>query len=279
MAMAHRRWADLKVGSTSRLLPAEPRSRLTAGFTIAGMNCLWQGVQLPMAPVPPAGPGRFVRGFLRRSAQTHFRRNDVKSLNSLRLMAWSLALLAVVFAVFLPLGYWQLRKLAHRGAPSAPATQPVEPAAEMPASVDLSQPQTDHAYIAKGDFHMARGEYDDAISAYQEGLNHYPSSSELRQKLDHAVKTCKQEDAVLNENFKCGAPSAPLSQPGTNPNYVQMGDFHSSRGEYDDAISAYQQGLKLDPSNAALRQKLDNAIKSCKQENAVLNTSHKCGAP
>ncbi len=203
----------------------------------------------------------------------------MKSLNSLRLMAWSLALLAVVFAVFLPLGYLQLRKLAHRGAPSAHETQPVEPAEEGPAPGPNLSPRTDHDYIALGDFHMSRGEYDDAISAYQEGLNHYPSSSELRQKLDHAIKTCKQENAVLNSGWKCGAPSEPLSQPQTNPNYVQLGDFHLGRGEYDDAISAYQQGLKLDPSNAALRQKLDGAIKSCKQENAVLNTGHKCGAP
>jgi hypothetical protein len=58
-----------------------------------------------------------------------------------------------------------------------------------------------------------------------------------------------------------------------------MGDFHVSRGEYDDAISSYQQGMKLDSSNSDLRLKLDNAIKACKRENAVMNEGMKCGAP
>jgi tetratricopeptide (TPR) repeat protein len=57
-----------------------------------------------------------------------------------------------------------------------------------------------------------------------------------------------------------------------------LGDFHLGRGEYDDAIASYEEGLKLDPSNAALRQKLDGAIKACKKENAILNEGLNCGA-
>ncbi len=254
-----------------------------------------------MTPLPRAGRARFVQGFLLESAQSQYRRNHVKSLSSLRLMAWSLALIAVVFAVFLPLGYWQLRKLAHRGVPPAPMTQPVEPAAEMPApgapappsgpcsespSDNLKQPGSS---INLGDFYLRRGDYDCAISAYQQGLKLDPSNSDLRQKLDSAIKTCKQENAILNEGLKCGAPSTnPPAGPSSesqaeNPKppyqYISLGDFHVRRGEYDDAINAYQQGLKVYPSNPDLRQKLDAAIKSCKQEDAVLNSGYKCGAP
>ena len=57
-----------------------------------------------------------------------------------------------------------------------------------------------------------------------------------------------------------------------------MGDFHLGRGEYDDAISSYQEGLNLDPSNGALRQKLGGAIKACKKENAILNEGLSCGS-
>jgi len=58
-----------------------------------------------------------------------------------------------------------------------------------------------------------------------------------------------------------------------------MGDFHYKRYEYDDAIQAYREGLNLDPSNADLRQKLEQAIKVCKTEKATLGENFKCGEP
>ncbi len=59
---------------------------------------------------------------------------------------------------------------------------------------------------------------------------------------------------------------------------ISLGNFHYSRGEYDDAIDAYRQGLKLDPNNAELRQKLNETINACKKENAILGESFKCGS-
>jgi cytochrome c-type biogenesis protein CcmH/NrfG len=60
---------------------------------------------------------------------------------------------------------------------------------------------------------------------------------------------------------------------------MDLGDFHMRRGEFDPAIAAYQQGLKLDPSNSLLRQKLAQAIKACKLENQIMDMHMKCGAP
>ena len=57
-----------------------------------------------------------------------------------------------------------------------------------------------------------------------------------------------------------------------------MGDFHLRRGEYDDAIASYEEGLRLDPSNSALRQKLNGAVRACQKDNLVLNEGLKCGA-
>ena len=57
-----------------------------------------------------------------------------------------------------------------------------------------------------------------------------------------------------------------------------LGDFHLGRGEYDDAISFYQKGLQLDPSNSVLRKKLDGAINTCKTESKILGESFRCGA-
>jgi cytochrome c-type biogenesis protein CcmH/NrfG len=57
------------------------------------------------------------------------------------------------------------------------------------------------------------------------------------------------------------------------------GDFYLRRGEYDDAIAAYQAGLQLDPSNPQLSEKLQKAIARCKKENAILKEGLKCGEP
>ncbi len=81
-------------------------------------------------------------------------------------------------------------------------------------------------------------------------------------------------------------PAAPASPPlSAEPNLkairakTTMGDFYFARGDYDAAIAAYQEGLKLDPSNEVLRQKLSKVIKECEAENRVLDEHDKCGAP
>jgi serine/threonine-protein kinase len=72
-------------------------------------------------------------------------------------------------------------------------------------------------------------------------------------------------------------PAPPAVEPRAIKAKITMGDFHLGRGEYDEAISSYQEGLSLDPSNAPLRKKLDGAIKTCKKESAVLNENLSCG--
>jgi serine/threonine-protein kinase len=59
--------------------------------------------------------------------------------------------------------------------------------------------------ITLGDFHLGRGEYDDAIASYQKGLQLDPSNSVLQQKLDGAIKACRKENAILNEGLNCGS--------------------------------------------------------------------------
>jgi hypothetical protein len=74
----------------------------------------------------------------------------------------------------------------------------------------------------------------------------------------------------------------PVVRPQINPSLVTasitLGDFHVKRGEYDDAISSYQRGLQLDPSNATLRQKLEEAIRACHKENSILGENLNCGS-
>ncbi len=59
---------------------------------------------------------------------------------------------------------------------------------------------------------------------------------------------------------------------------VASGDLHYAMGQYTQAISDYQHVLKLDPSNAEARHKLEVAIESCKKENQTLRSYSKCEA-
>ena len=66
-------------------------------------------------------------------------------------------------------------------------------------------PKAVKSAITLGDFHLGRGEYDDAIANFQKGLQLDPSNSVLRQKLDRAIQACRKENAILNEGLSCGS--------------------------------------------------------------------------
>ncbi len=51
---------------------------------------------------------------------------------------------------------------------------------------------------------------------------------------------------------------------------IRLGDFFLNRGEYGNAIKAYEDGLKLDPNDADLRTKLARAKKAYEVEQKVL---------
>lgn len=51
---------------------------------------------------------------------------------------------------------------------------------------------------------------------------------------------------------------------------IAMGDLYFTRGEYENAIRHYEEGLGADPSNATLRNKLDRAQKAKAAEGRVL---------
>ena len=73
-------------------------------------------------------------------------------------------------------------------------------------------------------------------------------------------------------------PPAPGPDPKQVKSSITLGDFHLQRGEYDEAIASFQRGLQLDPSNSGLRQKLENAVRACRKENAILNEGLSCGS-
>jgi serine/threonine protein kinase len=101
-------------------------------------------------------------------------------------------------------------------APSEPDTitmapphlaRPTAPGQGSPLSVSgTGQSHAVGAKISLGDFHLQRGEYDDAIAAYRKGLELDPANAQLIRKLKAAIQTCKQEKALLGGDMKCGSP-------------------------------------------------------------------------
>ena len=168
-----------------------------------------------------------------------------------------------------------------KDAAAKPEAAPVQPAGNPPPAVaaPLSALEREtRNKITVGDFHLGRGEYDDAIVSYREGFKLDPSNTILRYKLNRAIETCKKENAALNEGFTCGVGNPTRPTPISIGNRIGRGDSYLGEGKYDDAIASYQEGLKMDPSNAEIRYKLNAAIESCKKENSVLNLGLKCGA-
>lgn len=193
-----------------------------------------------------------------------------------------LASLALVVGVLIPLGYMRQGRQASPIPPTmetaspAPAPGPAPSPSPSP-KVELPSPPLDQSPVsvrgkaAEGDYHLRRGEFDQAIDLYQQALKLDPSNPGIIQKLAQAIKACKTENAVMDSHDKCGADLIKKR--------ISDGDYHLRRGEFDQAIASYQEGWKLDPSNALLRKKLDGAIQACKQENAVEALHLKCGAP
>jgi hypothetical protein len=91
-------------------------------------------------------------------------------------------------------------KVRPQKPPREPKTPPV--VVQPPPGPD---PKRVKSSITLGDFHLGRGEYDDAIANYQKGLELDPSNGVLQQKLDGAIKACKKENAILNEGLSCGS--------------------------------------------------------------------------
>jgi cytochrome c-type biogenesis protein CcmH/NrfG len=56
-----------------------------------------------------------------------------------------------------------------------------------------------------------------------------------------------------------------------------LATFFLGHGEYDEAIGALQEGLKIDPSNAEMRKKLEETIRACTTERKALGGNYKCG--
>jgi hypothetical protein len=146
------------------------------------------------------------------------------AMDTQRIIAWSLAIIAFVLAIFVPLSYLELRRQGRLHAPIESLGASGQPAATgAPASAAFAtesapiEPRVDSrsessiaamskSRVTLGDFHLARGEYDEAIVSFGEALKIDDSNAFARKKLGLAIADCKKENAILDTDSKCGAP-------------------------------------------------------------------------
>ena len=128
---------------------------------------------------------------------------------------------------------------------------------------------------------MAQGKFDDAIADYRRALKMESYNTEIREKLKQATKACNQEKTIRNKGLDCGAsePEIPVPDPKKAKAMFNVGDFHLRRGDYAEAVAAYREGLKLDPFNTDIPEKIALAIRECKEENKVLGEHLNCDEP
>jgi tetratricopeptide (TPR) repeat protein len=137
------------------------------------------------------------------------------------------------------------------------------------------------ASVRAGDEDLAQGKFDDAIADYRRALELDPYNAQVRGILSQATKACNKEKSIRNKKLNCGAsePDIPVPDPRKAKAKVNIGDFHLRRGEYADAAASYREGLKLDPFNADIPQKIALAIRECKEENNVMGEHLNCDEP
>jgi hypothetical protein len=70
-----------------------------------------------------------------------------------------------------------------------------------------------------------------------------------------------------------GHPPLSMQKPKLDLNACE---YFAKRGDYEEAVVCYRERQKLDPSNDSIRQRIEHIIKSCKEENEILQINLNC---
>ena len=123
------------------------------------------------------------------------------------------------------------------------------------ASTVKTSPESPRAHFALGDVYYQRGEYLLAIDQYQEALQLNPQVAELYNALGLAY------EEVPDYSLASGAYRQGLKVPALAPEtksslWINLGNVYCRMGAFDQARTAYQKVLDLDPANPAAEHNL-----------------------
>ncbi len=141
-----------------------------------------------------------------------------------------------------------------------PAIQEYHEGLSLDPSNTILRARLVEAHEARGNQLLKKGEYDNAIREYEDGLKHDPSNAILTSSLNEAQKA---KAASLSKGTEVATRGSETLVDTKKVNAaIKMGDFYFGRREYDSAIREYENGRKLDPSNATLASKIEEAQKA-----------------
>eukprot|EP00741_Cyanophora_paradoxa_P008293 tig00001286_g8022.t1 len=116
-------------------------------------------------------------------------------------------------------------------------------------NVDLA-----NAAKAKGNEAFSAQRFDEAVQHFSEAIQHDPSNHVLYSNRSAAYAGLNKFKEALGDAEKCCS-----IKPDWAKGYSRKGLAHYKLGEYKDAVKAYKEGLKHDPSNAQLQEGLQEA--------------------
>ena len=115
------------------------------------------------------------------------------------------------------------------------------------ASKELAQ-----AAKAKGNAAFSAGQYDAAVTHFTEAIQHDPTDAIFFSNRSGAYASLNQPQPALDDAERCLQ-----LNPSFIKGYGRKGQALFSLGRYADAKAAYEEGLKVDPANAALKEGLE----------------------
>lgn len=198
---------------------------------------------------------------------------------------WPLWVSLVVLALGMGLGAWYFKSHRPTGAAEGPGTTstPVKPEAAPSNAGSVAPSQAEQQPPTQGERSSATGAQEPGRTASPEGSRANNQSAAAAQRSPVKVPpsrpttlTATPASPNVSESGPAPAPgkeTAP-ARPAVDPQKVsaalKMGNFYFDRGEYDNSIREYENGLSLDPTNAALKSGLDRARKAKAAEERVL---------
>nr|XP_019046436.1 cytoplasmic protein [Kwoniella bestiolae CBS 10118]OCF25366.1 cytoplasmic protein [Kwoniella bestiolae CBS 10118] len=146
-------------------------------------------------------------------------------------------------------------KTKAKSAPSAPTSTSTAGNAGAKGSSDPTEEDKKQAeqLKAKGNSLMSSKLYDSAIEQYTQAIALYPNPVYYSNRAAAWGGLGKHEKAAEDAEKALGL------DPNFAKAYSRLGHAHFSTGDYPSAVQAYEDGLKLDPSNTNMKTALATA--------------------
>lgn len=205
-------------------------------------------VPAPVTPAPQARPAAVARAAVAPAPQPR----AVPAAPPPRSSQWGLWVSIGILVVGLGGGGWYY--ITHRPPPPLPPTEKTSPprATEKP-------PVPENPPNATGGKEVRGGPTDRGAEGGTNSPSGPKESAPPRKLSPRPVVSPPSPRAAERQPTREAQPPAPVVDLRKVTAAIKMGDFYFDRGEYENAINEYQQGLNADPTNRELNSKLVRA--------------------